>query len=198
MKQYNVPQLYQELADRDPIEVCRRSLCQWDETSKAYTISLWEDQYRVFPLDGKIERITAAITEPHGYFSIFILNYLLHSKDVPCRLQWISVADIPGGATFFRGPHEIPTKLIIDKYPDGGEGLASACQKLGGTPLAMADMAFSFTITPRIPVAFLFWRGDDDFAAEARILFDRAILSSCALDTIYALAVDVCDRISHS
>lgn len=198
MKQYKVPQLFKELADRDPVEVCRRSLSQWDESNKAYTINLWDDQYQVFPLDGRIERITATNAEPHEYFAVFILNYLLHSKDVPCRLQWISVADIPGGATFFRGPHEIPTKLIIEKYPNGGEGLAAVCQKLGGVPLAMADMAFRFTITPRIPVAVLFWQGDEDFEAEARILFDRAILSSCALDTVYALAVDICDRIYRS
>ncbi len=198
MKQYKVPQLFQELADRDPAEVCRRSQCQWDESTKAYTITLWDDEYQVFPLSGRIERITANNAEPHEYFAVFVLNYLLHVKEVPLRLQWISVSDIPGGATFFRGPHEIPTKLIIEKFPEGGDDLAKVCKKLGGVPLEMADMAFRFTITPRIPVALLFWRGDEDFAAEARVLFDRAILSSCAIDTIYALAVDICDRVQKS
>lgn len=198
MKQLNAPQLFQELADCDPAEVCKRALSQWDATTRAYTLTLWDDVYRIFPHTARIERLTGNHAEPHEYFAVFIVNYLLHVQDVPWLNEWISVNDIPGGPTFFRGPHEIPTKLISHKFPDDCEPFAVLCQKLGGVPLAMADKAFMFTISPRIPVAVLFWQGDEDFAAEARIMFDKAILTSFALDTIFALAVDVCNKIHLS
>ena len=46
---------------------------------------------------------------------------------------------------------------------------------LGGQPLPMADAAYSFQVTPRTPVAVLYWQGDDDFPPEAKILFDRSL-----------------------
>jgi hypothetical protein len=56
----------------------------------------------------------------------------------------------------------------------------------------MADAAFSFSITPRIPVAVLLWVGDDEFESEAKLLFDKTIVQHLPLDIIYALAVEIC------
>ena len=47
----------------------------------------------------------------HDYFNLFIIHYLLKSKEIEISNEWISEKDIPGGTTFFRGPHEIPTNL---------------------------------------------------------------------------------------
>ena len=60
----------------------------------------------------------------------------------------------------------------------------------------MADAAASFMITPRTPVAVLYWQGDEDFPPEAKILYDQSIAGYFALDAIYALAVDICSRLS--
>jgi hypothetical protein len=59
----------------------------------------------------------------------------------------------------------------------------------------MADAAYSFKITPRIPVAVLYWRGDDDFPPESKILYDRTITEHLASDIIYALAVGICEKL---
>jgi hypothetical protein len=59
----------------------------------------------------------------------------------------------------------------------------------------MADAAFSFSITPDIPVAVLYWIGDEDFPAEVKILYDRSITELLSLDILFALAVGVCARI---
>lgn len=60
----------------------------------------------------------------------------------------------------------------------------------------MADAAYVFKITPNIPVAVLLWLGDEDFGAEAKLLFDRTIGMHLPLDIIFALAVEVCREIS--
>ncbi len=56
----------------------------------------------------------------------------------------------------------------------------------------MADAAFSFQITPNIPVAVLLWLGDEEFGSQANLLFDKTISQHLPLDIIYALAVEVC------
>jgi hypothetical protein len=60
----------------------------------------------------------------------------------------------------------------------------------------MADAAYSFEITPRIPVAVQFWNGDDEFPPESKILFDKTITEHLTPDIIFCLAVEICLRIS--
>jgi hypothetical protein len=67
-----------------------------------------------------------------------------------------------------------------------------------GTSLDMADASFSFDITPAIPVAVLFWDGDEDFPAESKILFDKSIADLLAPDIVLAMSFEVCSRIENS
>ena len=120
---------------------------------------------------------------------------LLKSKDIDISGQWISEKDMPGGVAFFTGPHTIPSKMIGERYGHDLAGFTQACLDLGGTPLNMADAAFSFTIVPSIPVAVLLWKGDEEFPAEARLLFDKTITEHMALDVIFGLAVEICSTL---
>ncbi|MDM8526393.1 DUF3786 domain-containing protein [Desulfococcaceae bacterium HSG8] len=99
---------FEELAEQNPEDVCRRALCGYDDVKKCYTLSVWGDEYAVCPHESKIERLTGRFHRPHEYLYIFIINYLLKSKETEVRNKWISEKDVPGGTTFFRGPHEIP------------------------------------------------------------------------------------------
>ncbi len=192
------PILFKDLADLNPEDVCRRALCDYDSNIGKYSLSVWGESYFVYPFDLKIDRITKSLPTPNDFFGIFIVNYLLQSKAIETSNEWISEKDIPGGTTFFRGPHEIPTRLIASRYSSDIQSFKNTCNKFGGKPFDMADAAFVFNITPRIPVAVLFWDGDDEFPAEAKVLFDRSIIKQLASDIIYALAVDVCSRIARA
>ena len=79
----------------------------------------------------------------------------------------------------------------------GREAFETHCRQWHGQPLQMADAAYRFLIAPRIPVAVLHWDGDDDFAAEAKIHYDRTVAAHLALDVIYALATGVCHRLGQ-
>ncbi|MBF0302161.1 MAG: DUF3786 domain-containing protein [Desulfamplus sp.] len=191
---------FKDLAEQNPEDVCKRALCRYDEIKKCYILSVWNDDYAIYPQDLKIDRIDAREDAPplHDYFYVFIINYLLQTKERKICQEWISEKDIPGGSTFFRGPHEIPTYLISKRYSGNIEQFKRVCGQLKGTPINnMADAAYSFTITPRIPVAVLFWDGDDDFPPESKILYDKSIADHLALDVIFALAVGICSRIGR-
>ncbi len=103
----------------------------------------------------------------------------------------------PGGVTFFRGPHDIPTNLITAKVDNSVDAFRELCLKHGGVPLDMADMAFVFHITDRIPIAVLFWAGDDEFPPESKLLFDNTLPQHCALDILFALAVGICEELGR-
>ncbi len=186
---------FQDLSERDPKDVCRRASCKYDDINELYKLSVWGDEYGICPNQSKINCMGNNTQGLHDYFYLFIIHYLLKSKKIEISNEWISEKDIPGGTTFFRGPHEIPTNLISIRFNNNIDEFKERCEQLHGKTLNMADAAYSFRITPRIPVAVLYWIGDEDFPAESKILYDRTISEHLASDIIYALAVGICERL---
>lgn len=184
-----------ELAKAVPTDICRNDRCSYDATSESYSVVFWGDEYVVDLRHGKIERTSQTVPPPHAYFYLFIIYYLLLPQDILLQGEWIAEKDLPGGATFFRGPHLLPTNLISNRFTDDLPGFCNRCQQLGGIPVKMADAAFSFAIAKDIPLTVLFFMGDEDFPAEAKILYDRSIAKALPLDIVFALAVEVCSRI---
>lgn len=189
---------FQELVDQNPEDICRRAPCKYDETKRAYTLRVWGDEYAVCPHEFKIDRISKDSHNPHKYLYLFIIYYLLRSKEIEISNEWISDKDIPGGSTFFRGPHEIPTHLICGQYGNDIETFRKRCEQAHGTSLDMADAAYRFMITAHIPVAILYWKGDSEFPPEAKVLYDKTITEHLSSDIIFALAVEICTRIGSA
>jgi len=82
--------------------------------------------------------------------------------------------------------------LITGRFKDELGLFKKECKKAGGVSIEMADAAYTFEITPTLPVAVLYWQGDEDFPSEAKLLFDRTIEQQLPLDILYALAVEIC------
>jgi hypothetical protein len=186
---------FRELATTPPAVVCRGDRCGYDSSTTSYTLRIWGDEYRIDWTAETIDRAATTALPVHNFFDLFIIYYLLLPKDLAVRSEWISEKDLPGGTTFFRGPHLLPTNLISNRFGNDLESFAACCRALEGTPLKMADAAFRFQITPDMAVAVLYWAGDEDFPAEAKILYDRSIIEALPLDIVFALAVEVCTRI---
>ena len=189
------PGFFKELLQTRPEEVCRRALCQYDASIKSYLVETWIGVYCVDPGSAQIKPCNSSPSLDPG-FELAVLFYLLRAKDLPLSGEWISEKDIPDGVTFFRGPHALPVHLVAERFGHDLEGLGKACEGLGGTPLDMADAAYSFRVLPRVPAAVLLWAADSEFEAEARMLFDRTISSHLPLDVIFGLSVEVCSRIA--
>jgi len=188
---------FQELSEQDPKIICDRALCSYDAAKAVYSLPVWGDEYRIYPAQRRIERMGTGVWEDHEFFRLFVIYHILRSKKIELANEWISEKDIPGGATFFRGPHEIPTHLISGSFKNDLGGFKKKCERLNGIPLEMGDAAYLFQITPRIPVALLYWTGDDEFPAEARLLYDRTIAEHLTSDIIYALAVGICQGVEE-
>jgi hypothetical protein len=188
---------FQDLEKRNPQEVCRRAICNYSPEEKSYTLTAWGENYRLAPQAGIIERLGPQPTRDHGYLSLFLLHYLLAAEEMVLEKTWISEKEIPGGATFFRGPHTLPTHLITDRFNNDLEAFGQRCEQLHGTRLELADVAYRFEITARVPVAALYWCGDEDFPAEAKLLFDKNIGRFLAADVVFALAVGICERLGR-
>lgn len=190
------PLHFQELAEQNPAGVCQRVGCAYDAQAGCYHLMVWGIPHRIYPEPGRI--VCDSSVRLHPYMDLFMVHYLLTSKKLEPLGQWISEKDLPEGPTFFRGPHEIPTGMFTRRFQNNIDAFNIACAHLQGTRLNMADAAWIFTITPRIPVAVLYWVGDEDFPPEAKILYDKTISEHFASDIIFALAVGICHRLKKS
>ncbi len=186
---------YEQLAEQKIDDVCRRSGCRFDKEKKVFVISAWGDEFEVNPHEKSIVPVGNHKFLPNNFFDLFLVYYLVNSKAIEVYNSWISEKDIVGGATFFRGPHEIPTNQIAMLYKDNLGDFRKACEHYNGIQINMGDAAYYFKITSRIPVAVLFWKGDEDFPPESKIMFDKSITEHLTTDIVFSLAVAVCARV---
>jgi len=197
MTKYVDPSYFKKLLELQPEKVCKRAPCQYEKDTNRYVVNIWGDDYAIYPETFTIEQINKTTYHPHDFFYLFIIYYLLNVKNIAIAQVWISEKDMPGGSTFFRGPHVIPTNLIVDTYKNNIHLFKKSCEQLGGERMNQADAAFIFKVTPKIPIAILYWEGDEDFSPEAKILFDKSITHHLTLDIIFSLAVEICTRIAQ-
>lgn len=188
--------LFAELSGMDPSEVCRRALCRRDQGRGSFEIEVWGYLYDVFCDTREIMPREASSPPVNPAMGLAIMHYLLRAREAPLRGEWISEKDLPGGEQFFRGPHAIPGDKIAKAFGDDIGGFRSRREELGGEAMDMGDAAFRFRYLPRVPVAAVLWGADEEFGADARLLFDRTLGEHLPLDVIFGIAVDVCARIS--
>ena len=184
-----------DLKSCDPEKVISRTGCKFDKIKEQYFVDIWGYTYCVDLNKYEVRPEGPGLKPHHNCLYLFILYYLMKSKNMLPSGVWVSEKDIRGGAAFFRGPHTIPADLITARFGEDIDLFKKGCEKSGGIPIELADAAFLFKITPTIPVAVLYWQGDEDFPSEARLLFDSTIEQHLPLDIIYALSVEVCHAI---
>lgn len=188
--------LFDDLLKADPAEVCSRTHADFDSETGVYTLEFWGKAVAVDPGGKKVGLVEGEFSQAWTYAPLVAVHFLLSAKKRAVSGQWVSEKDITGGSAFFRGPHTLPAHDIAARFKRDLVGFSNRCRENHGQPLEMADAAFAFEPLQSIPVAVLLWLGDEEFPAEARLLFDRTIEAHLPLDIIYALAVMVCKTLS--
>ena len=106
---------------------------------------------------------------------VLILHYL-KAPAMPAQTnQWIAYREIPG-ASFYFGPFVKRAVEPLKKvFGNNLDEFARAAQKLNPQEINNGDAGFEFRVLPAVPLQLILWAGDDEFPAEANILFDENI-----------------------
>ena len=107
---------------------------------------------------------------------LIILLYLGSVKSFhPLGREMISKNDLKE-SHFFVGSHDFNLGPLLERYGDDIDGFKRAAEFLEGKSLEMADLAYKLSPFPRVPLYYLFWKGDDtEFETRISVLFDRSI-----------------------
>lgn len=125
---------------------------------------------------------------------LICLVYLLNVGTEPLSHELVSVRDLKT-AHFFKGPHELKVRPLLDRYGNDMDGFKRAAEHLGGEMLDMADASYKFTVFPKVPLYYLFWQGDQEFQPHISILFDRTIEHHLAADAIWGMVNLISDSL---
>ena len=117
----------------------------------------------------------------HVSIAILLLHYLLTADAAPEAGRWVTFRELPDGlfyAQAFAAHAEAPLAAMVAESESDDEvdrrirRFRERGANIGSVDLDLADAALRLQALPRVPVAVLLWKGDDEFPSQARILFD--------------------------
>lgn len=85
-------------------------------------------------------------------------------------------------------------KTILSEFQNTFSGhveeLISACEKLNGEKMKQGDAGYILPVFPFFNIAVLFWDGDEEFDAQANMLFDSNITDFLHEENVVSVAAD--------
>lgn len=155
-----------------------------------YVVSFLNGSYLV---DSNAETIRELTPRPDALlseeFQILLIRYLASKWGAALTGRVISEKDLPGGVTFFQGPHALYTEPIVKKYGGDPDAFERDAVRFGAATAPYGDKAMRFSPFPETPVTYVLWREDEEFPASVSVLFDESIGSWFELDMVYTLAL---------
>ena len=156
-------------------------------SKNVYEMKILNGRFRIDCRQRSINPVDTPEDRPQsGLFSIAVVAYLLQSQKIEPAAEWVSPLDLPGGSQFFRVSHTPPVNRIVSRFGESETDFSQACLSCDGEPIPFADIAYSFRVFPRIPMAVLLWLADDEFPARASILVDKTAYLHLPLDALFA------------
>jgi len=121
-------------------------------------------------------------------------HYVLRGGGGRLEGEWVSYRDFKDEAPFYASYHRLVDVALGRTFSGRGPELLRAARALGAFTVddIPGDVALGFLALPRVPLRLSFYEADEDFEAEARVLFDRGadgfLDMECLAVTGYLLA----------
>lgn len=137
-------------------------------------------------------RKTGAVLRPDGSEAGFeealsIFDLLCHEgTEKFCTGQFAPVNSLKGCPAVTVGTDfHSETASRLDR---NWEAFQSACLSLGGTPMQLGDLGFSFPVFADLTVRLKFYRADEDFPASLVLLWEENTLQYIYYETVFYIA----------
>ncbi|MEE8470793.1 MAG: DUF3786 domain-containing protein [Dehalococcoidia bacterium] len=109
------------------------------------------------------------------WLKIILLHYLLQANGAAVADEWIAYRQLPGGYIFERRFIQMTVNHLLRIFGDDIEAFKRAGVAIGGIPITRTgDAAFKFMALPRIPMACIFYLGEEGIPSSVNVLFDAA------------------------
>jgi hypothetical protein len=177
-------EIWKELNDRDPEEITGRTGVKYE--AGRYRLPFLDRTLLLDPVRRQVEFFEAPEAESGFRLCLTALLYLLHLN--PALLgPGISPLELPGGATFFRGHHSLPSGPLIERFGRDVAGFEAAGKQLHGEARASGDAAMALQIFPGLVVEVILWQADEEFPAQVSFTLPAHLDRFWFLDAVWGL-----------
>lgn len=185
------------LKDRSPSKLTMRSGCEQDSEGN-FRIQFFGQEYVISNDDFAVRQATTG-KETSSFTSSLILTYLATANGRTPSGRWIGFRELPDGMFYvqaFQGYTGVRlVRELQDEEAERLDDLRRAAEALGGKALEIGDIGFSFNVFPRVNLALVYWRGDEEFPSQARVLFEDSAADYMPTDGLAILGSQLVGRI---
>jgi hypothetical protein len=162
---------WEELYSLDPTDIAEKAGIEVNLEAGEIYIPFYEDQFKIkFP--ERVVRYSESCQELNPFFTVIIIHYLIESQDVPLSNKLISFRELYGGGVYYQAFYNRAVKVLAATFSEEPELLLEAAGKLNPKKIEKGDCAVEIAVLPKLPLTVIIWKGDDEVAGSANILFD--------------------------
>jgi len=129
------------------------------------------------------------------FLRILLLDYLRHGDGSPPTEKWIGYQELPDGAFYRQAFQGYSGDRLVRELGGDIEAFRRAAASVGGEPVEMGDAGYVFRALPNVPLAIVWWAGDDEFPANATVLFDEVAGRYLPADGLALLGSMLCSAL---
>ncbi|MCI8318739.1 MAG: DUF3786 domain-containing protein [Lachnospiraceae bacterium] len=155
------------------------------QTGQIFALSDW------LMRGGADDKASEALEEVSVNVRLDIYNLFWYSKETAYfQNRWVPFRELKNAGPFAPAFEKNILKPLAATFEGKPDKLREAAQALGGEMLSQADVGFILPCFVCIPMQFLFWDGDDEFPAQANILFDYSATDYIHVESTVTLATE--------
>ena len=159
------------LRQRKPSKLVMYSGCEQDADGD-FRLSFFWQEYVISSTDFTVRRAKDD-AEPSSFVQSLILSYLVTADGTTPSRRWIGFRELPEGMFYVQAFRGYTGIRLVRQLEGGIEAFRRGAESLESKPLEeIGDAGYVFSLLPRIRVAVVYWRGDEEFPSQARVLFE--------------------------
>jgi hypothetical protein len=185
------------LGSTDPIVLAARtgtSFTRSYETGERFSLEYLGQTYHVtFPRFEVRDGQTGVEVWPGLRF--LFLHYFHKADGTQPADRWIAYRELPDGMFYSHAFQGYTGTRLVKTFRNDLARFKNAASLVGGEALSHGDGGFSFRPLPRVPLAVIYWLGDDEFPPDANVLFDASACHYLSTDGLAVLGRELCSKI---
>lgn len=188
-----------EFAKHKPEEMATKSRANYDSEKKQFLLKYLNREYVISYPDGKI-----TLKNPNSNSSkdtnqdlsdkMVIMSYLMRCTNSGLAKKWVPFRELEGVGHAYDGFSLLGVNKLVEFFGDNGDLFLKAGDKLGAKKYSAGDIGLEIDIFPNVPVVLILWLKDEEFKADASILFDYSSTKELHVEDLAALCSMVADE----
>lgn len=117
------------------------------------------------------------------YTFFWYCSPLAHFRD-----EWLPFASLKNAGVFASAFQKGTLDVLAKTFAGHADALEEALLALGGKKLAVGDVGYEISAFSEIPMRVIFWDQDEEFPAQANMLFDKSSTEFIHVESIVTIA----------